>query len=246
MTNLIPINEFMPSPALWTGMKAQAADMIKSGFLPASIKTPEQVLVIALKGRELGLPTMYALAHIHVIQGKPSQSSESMLARILSMHPATLVEYEKMDADSCEMVVTKANHKPQKFTFTMEDAKRAGLLNKTTWAQYPKSMLRARCISDMARALFPDALGGVSYTPEELGAETNDKGEIIDVAPTETVKPAIGFSADNDTQRKWLNLICERASLTDEQSAKVLERMAGRSSKEVETIISGVKNELQV
>jgi hypothetical protein len=50
----------------------------------------------------------------------------------------------------------------------MEDAKVAGLLSKDTWKKYPEAMLRARCVAIVARALFPDAIMGASYTPEEL------------------------------------------------------------------------------
>jgi len=241
MTAMIPINEVMPSHAVWQGMKQQAGDMIKSGFLPASIKTPEQVLVIALKGRELGLPTMYALAHIHVIQGKPAQSSESMLARILSQCPGTIIHYEVMDADRCVMQVTKPAHKAQSFSFTMDDAKRAGLLTKTTWQQYPKSMLRARCISDMARALFPEALGGISHTPEELGATVNEQGEVIDVqvtTATET-KPA-GFNPSVGSQKAWLAQKASAAGLDDIQTEKVFTKMVGRPASEADLIIAEV------
>jgi hypothetical protein len=38
----------------------------------------------------------------------------------------------------------------------------------------------------MARSLFPDAISGISYTPEELGAEVNELGEVVDAAFTET------------------------------------------------------------
>ena len=51
---------------------------------------------------------------------------------------------------------------------TMEDAKRAGLLGKTSWQRYPEDMLFARALSRGARRFCPDALGGAIYTPEEL------------------------------------------------------------------------------
>ena len=67
------------------------------------------------------------------------------------------------------------------FEFSMEDAKRAELLANPSWKKYPKNMLFARCFSDMARTLFPDAIGGISYTPEELGAVVDIDGQVIDV-----------------------------------------------------------------
>lgn len=68
------------------------------------------------------------------------------------------------------------------------------------------------------------------------------------VAPAsqEPVKPHRGFDVDNHTQRKWLAQKCYDAGLTDEQSTKALASMAGRSARDVETIISGVKNELPI
>lgn len=42
-------------------------------------------------------------------------------------------------------------------------------------------MLWARCITIIGRTVFPDCLSGISYTPEELGAEVNEDGEIISI-----------------------------------------------------------------
>src|SRR5579883_2907840 len=63
-------------------MRQQADVLIKSGFLPSSIKTPEQAITIMLTGRELGVPTMTALRKINVIQGQPTIAPELMLALI--------------------------------------------------------------------------------------------------------------------------------------------------------------------
>lgn len=70
----------------------------------------------------------------------------------------------------------------------MEDAKRANLTGKGPWVTYPAAMLRARCISSMARAMFPDALSGVVYTPEELGAQVDDDGSVIEI-PVDPISP---------------------------------------------------------
>jgi hypothetical protein len=45
-------------------------------------------------------------------------------------------------------------------------------------------MLRSRAITEVARMGAPDALYGVIYTPEELGAEVDAAGEVL-----ETVEP---------------------------------------------------------
>ena len=66
--------------ANWQVMTQQAEMLVKSGFLPASIKTKEQAVAIILTGQELGLPPMLALRKINVIQGVPTVAPELMLA----------------------------------------------------------------------------------------------------------------------------------------------------------------------
>lgn len=53
-----------------------AESWIKSGLLPSAITKPEQVVVIAKKGKELGLDEMQSFDFIDVIMGKPSLKPE--------------------------------------------------------------------------------------------------------------------------------------------------------------------------
>lgn len=187
MTQLMTFEQMLPAASGWQTMKQQAAELIKSGFLPAGIKTPEQACAIMLKGRELGIPPMQALSHIHIINGKPTLSAELMVAMILKTHPKTKLSYPVRSSERCEIKVTREGCDPSTFVFTIQDAQTAGVLGNPVWKKYPRAMLHARCVSEMARSLFADAIAGISYTPEELGAEVNEQGEIIDIPAQATV-----------------------------------------------------------
>jgi hypothetical protein len=52
-------------------------------------------------------------------------------------------------------------------TWTIAQAKTAGLTNKDVWKAYPRAMLRSRVISEAIRTVYPGVAVGV-YTPEEV------------------------------------------------------------------------------
>jgi hypothetical protein len=175
----------LPTAQEWNILKDQVGVLLKSGFLPSSIKNENQAVAIAIKGRELGIPPMQAFSHIHIVSGKPTISAELMLALVYRNCPGAAITILQTDDKGCEISAARTASQPQtKFSFTIEDAKKAELLNKDNWRKYPGAMLRARCISIMARAIFPDCLMGASYTPEELGAETDDEGNIVHMQET--------------------------------------------------------------
>lgn len=157
--------------------------LVKSGLLPDGIKTPEAAVTIILKGRELGIPPMTALSHIHVIKGKPTLSAELMLS--LALQAGLEVWVAETDAEHATVKGVR-NGREQSLTFTLKEAQAAGVMSNATWQKYPAAMLRARAISAFMRMFAPDVLNGASYTPEELGAEvmvTDDGGAMV--APTE-------------------------------------------------------------
>ena len=185
-TALIPMDDLLPTQSTWDTMVRQGAGLIASNFLPPAIKTPEQFIAIVLKGRELGLPPMYACNHIVIIQGKPTMSAEVQLAMIFKHCPTAKINYLEVNNERCVIEASRDGQYFAKFCFSLDDAKAAGLTSKENWRKYPRAMLRSRCVSELARSLFPDCLAGVSYTPEELGAEVNESGEVIDL-PQEAV-----------------------------------------------------------
>ncbi len=68
--------------------------------------------------------------------------------------------------------------------FSIDDAKRANLLNNPTWKNYPRNMLYARAMSNGQRWFAPDALGVVGYLPEELGASVDAEGNVLSLPET--------------------------------------------------------------
>jgi hypothetical protein len=180
--NLIPTNQEIQT------LQQIGAMAIKTGFLPSSIKTPEQAIIIALKGKELGIPPFQAFSQISIVQGKPTISAELMLALVYKNVQSAEINFVQSDNTTCIIEARRNNaHKFSRFEFSINDAKNAGLLDKDNWRKYTAAMLRARGITAMARAIFSDAIAGVSYTPEELGADVNEDGEVITVPPTQNV-----------------------------------------------------------
>lgn len=168
-------------------IKGLGATLVKSGLLPQSVRTPEAAVAIILKGRELGIPPMQALSHIHVISGKPTLSAELMLA--MAMKAGHEVWVSETSDKQCSIHGKRAgSDREQSLTFTMGEAQQAGVTSNPTWKKYPAAMLRARAISAFLRMFAPDVLMGASYTPEELGANVDGDGEILDAQFTQAVE----------------------------------------------------------
>jgi len=120
---------------------------------------------------------MVSLQYLSVIQGKPTMSAEAMAARIRQLgHSLVAVEWTDT---VCTLKGTHAHTgDSETVSFTMDDAKRANLTGDN-WRKYPKAMLRARATTMIARALFADAIMGISYTPDELGAAVEVEAEVV-------------------------------------------------------------------
>ena len=152
----------------------QLAKWMHESRMFSAYGTPQAVLSTMLLGRELGMPAMAALRSIHIIEGKHSLSAELMVALVLK---SGLAEYFQL-AETTDKICTyetkrKDSLKPQKLSYTIDQAAQAGLLKQsrsgqpTNWQKIPTQMLRARCKSELARLEYPDLLAGL-YTPDEL------------------------------------------------------------------------------
>lgn len=174
----------------WQIMLEQAGALVKSGFLPKDVSTAEKATAIILKGRELNVPPMHALSTIVVIQGKPTVSPELMAALVERDYgPQALIVEETTDS-ACVVSCWKPGwNRRREVTFTIEDAKRAGLLGNQTWQKYPDAMLRSRAISKACKTYFQASIGGM-YTSEEMGAIVNADGDVVDV-PSAPSLPSI-------------------------------------------------------
>lgn len=174
----------------WRAMTEQADMLVKSGFLPDSVKTPAQALAIMMTGKELGLPPMQSIRGITVIKGTPSMKPETMLALCISRVPGFRYDWGECSVKSATVTVSRPSMAtPFVSTFTWDDAVAAGLTVTTykeggkgenkMWKAYPANMLRWRALGNALHVCCPDVLVGI-YTPEELGADVNADGEIID------------------------------------------------------------------
>lgn len=193
-SELMTRNNDLPTPGTWATMQEMAAVLLESGLLPKHIQKPAAAVAIMLKGRELGVPTMHALSNIVVIQGKPTANAELLLALIYRDHgDQALTWIEITDEVASCTFKRRGSTTSGRFAFTLDMARQAGLLdgpNKLTWSNYPGAMLRARCISAVARLSFPDSIGGM-YLPEEMGAQVviDHEGNVDVIETTATEAP---------------------------------------------------------
>jgi hypothetical protein len=164
----------------------------QTNFVPKTLRgKPAEIAACILTGREVGIGPMQSLAKIHVIDGRPAMSSELM--RSLVMAAGHEITYPTLSDDKVTAKGKRAGSDQwTEVTWTLKDAQRIGVAGRDTWKKYPRQMLSARATAELCRLLFPDALGGISYTPEELEDEAGteaktpvkrSKGRTLEVVP---------------------------------------------------------------
>jgi hypothetical protein len=145
--------------------------LARSGMVPKDYNgKPEAIMVAIQWGSEVGLGPLQALNGISVINGKPALWGDAALALVRG-HPACSGIREGTEGEGDTMVgfceVSRRGEPPQRRTFSVAEAKKAGLWGKPgPWQQYPARMLQMRARGFAIRDVFPDALRGV-ITAEE-------------------------------------------------------------------------------
>ena len=160
-----------------------ADHFVKSGFFQDSRDVSKAVVKI-LYGQEHGIGPVSSMMNVHVIQGKPSMSA-TMIAAVINRSGRYSYRVKALDAKRCVIAFFEGTEHLGDSEFTMQDAATAGLMSNPTWGKYPKAMLFSRAMSAGARIFCPGVFTGSIYTPEEMGAETDEEGRplTVDVAP---------------------------------------------------------------
>lgn len=168
-----------PQPNMLPAKIQYARALADSGLLPAAFRDrPANVLWAMEYADMLGLAPMVAMTGIHVIEGKPTASA-GLISGLVRKARHKL----RVTGDDKHAVAEITRCDDPDFTFrsewTLERAKQAELLGKANWRKYPAAMLKARAITEAARDACEEALYGLQYTPEELGAEVDEDGVVV-------------------------------------------------------------------
>ena len=162
-----------------------ASDVIKlatyiceTEFVPKNYRGNAPATAAAiLAGRELGLPPMTSLRHVHVVEGSPSLSAEYKRARVLAAgHEFDVLE---VSLTRCRVSGRRrgSTKPPLIIEYTIEDARRAGLVKpRSAWETRPRRMLFARAGTELCDFMFADITNGLPTT-ELLTEGSEDAAE---------------------------------------------------------------------
>ena len=157
-----------------------AQALAQASLLPKQYqRNPGNVLLAVELGESLGIPPIQAINTVHVIEGKPSASSGLISALVRRAGHTLRVKGDDQSA-TAEIVRSDDPDFTYSVTWDMGRARNAGVTGKDNWKKYPAAMLKARAITEVARDACQEALMGVQYTPEELGAVVDEEGNVVD------------------------------------------------------------------
>lgn len=192
--------------------------LAKSALIPSALRNkPADILIVMMKGRELGLTSMQSFAGIHVIEGKAVLSAELLMGLVIKRRD--ICEYFVL-VESNEKLATYKTKRvgcPEvSLTYTIEQATVAGLVNKDNWKKHRATMLRWRAGAALAKGQYADLTLGLvtedeaeeiverevntpSANPEAVRAMLEGKRppiSIVDVRPGETEEQATARASD--------------------------------------------------
>ncbi|MCK5236158.1 MAG: hypothetical protein KAR06_04150 [Deltaproteobacteria bacterium] len=207
------------SAASFAVIQRQAGMLAKSDLVPKEFKGNIANCVIAMElANRLGASPMSVMQNLYIVHGKPSWSSQFIIAAVNSTGNFSPIRYAITGEGSTLRCVAWAIEKAtgerlEGPPITMEMADKEGWLKKTgsKWQTMPDLMIRYRAATLFGRLYAPEVLMGMQTsdevadvgpgapagpTPEEVTNRFNDdKPEVTgvevveDEAPVEEAKP---------------------------------------------------------
>ncbi len=179
MSEIVPYQErsLMSYDEVERAARAMAGSKFFSDAADAS-----KAIVKILAAREIGLGPFAGMTGVNIINGKPAFGANIMAACVkksgrynyrvteMSEKNCSIEFMEKLDGKWTACGVS---------SFSIEDARKAQTKNLD---KFPRNMLFARAMSNGVRWFCPDVMNGsVVYTPEELGADVDQDGNVVTV-----------------------------------------------------------------
>ena len=212
--------------------------LAESDLVPKDFKgKPGNCLIAMQWGSELGLKPLQALSNIAVVNGRAALWGDAVIALVRSS-PMCEYVHESDDGHTATCRSKRKGEKEHVTTFSMDDAKQAGLAGKQgPWTQYPKRMRQMRARAFNLRDVFPDVLRGMPVAEEVQDMPTErHMGEVERVESAAKLGPAMfpverfdlnlpkwraAIAAGKATADSVIAKACTIGTLTPEQEAAI-------------------------
>jgi hypothetical protein len=173
MSNIVPFQE----------LESMASYIVRSRLFGA--KDESQAMSLMLIAQAEGCHPMTAVQDFDIVQGRPARKTHSILARFQAAGGS--VDWDEITPTrACGTFSHKQGGK-LRVEWTFEQAKKAGLTGKDNWKNYPQAMLRARCIAEGVRAVYPGAIGGMLTVEEAQDIAPTTPAQVRDMGAAEVV-----------------------------------------------------------
>lgn len=189
--------DLFPTKAEFRDLAAVSVTLAHAALVPKALQgRPNDVFLVLLTARDLGVALTTALREFHPIDGKVTVSPKVKLAMVKEhgrekgwhVWKCDVLHHERCKAMGCPTYVQSEemtwhalrDGETHSSTVTWQDAVAAGLTGKDNWKKYPQRMLSWRSLGWLLDDVFPEVGTGL-YQPDELGAVTDEDGRPIDV-----------------------------------------------------------------
>lgn len=150
-----------------------AKNIAQSQLVPPHLSgKPYDVFVVLQYGHDLGLTPMQACFNVDMVKGKPRLNAMTTVGLVKA---SRLCKYFQLVESTCNIATFETwrvgNPKPTRMSFTIDDARTAGLLggkDDAAWTRHPTTMLRRRAGQLLAREEYPDVVGGATMDDDEI------------------------------------------------------------------------------
>lgn len=204
------------------------------------IQNPSQYITLMLVAQSEGQHPATVVQDYDIIQGRPARKTHSVLARFQAAGGS--VQWHDFSEQKVSGTFTHPKGGSLKIEWTIAMAEKAGLAGKDNWKKTPRAMLRARCIAEGVRAVYPAALGGqliveeAADLPPAEAVHATQYVERVDTPTAPTALPPYAPEAFEKNVPSWrgvvesgrktaadlLAMLSTKATFSDDQRAAIL------------------------